>query len=678
MKTRFVLTILLAGFVAYCAVLVIDSGLFCQQCASPSGPIVSLAAQVPADKPTEGQPSANGNAVDATANVVGSIAGLGNEFSVLSGTNARSLTRTIGSVSKDSDFKLELVLTSKGAAIEKATLSEFDDRDPDDPQPLIVLSPITDRNKVVYSLANSLLQVSGQDDPFPLYLLHWQTGEVAINYADGSQSVEFVTTLKNKAGKEAIRLTKTYRIFKDSYNLHCDLQVENLSDTKLKAAMSIQGPGGTGREDARRDTRDIAAGFMTAEGIVKSSKIANAKLRKAAERNDKDTLQIGIKEAGTHFIWAATTSKYFAAILRPVPQGDDQWPTWAKPGLARYYDPELNSRKRPDGNENISFMLNIPGLVLGANGEPDAAKTLGLELYLGPKDKSTFDKNELYSKLGYFHTIHFMACCCPKAIINPLAFGIMALMKWLHYFIPNYGVVIMILVVLVRAILHPVTKKSQVSMMAMQKLGPQMEAMKNKYKDNPAEIRRHVGELYRNAGVNPAMGILPMLIQMPIWIALWTSVYSSIELRGAAFLPFWITDLSAPDALIRFKEITIPLLGWHIDSFNLLPLLMGVVMFLQQKMMPHASGAQTNPQVAQQQKMMMFMMPLLFPIMLYSGPSGVNLYIMSSMAAGVAEQAIIRKHIRQKEEAESVGLVSATKKTGGKSKKKKPKPFTRY
>jgi len=105
---------------------------------------------------------------------------------------------------------------------------------------------------------------------------------------------------------------------------------------------------------------------------------------------------------------------------------------------------------------------------------------------------------------------------------------------------------------------------------------------------------------------------------------------------------------------------------------------MGVVMFLQQKLMPHSqSTAQTNSQVAQQQKMMMIMMPLLFPIMLYKGPSGVNLYIMSSISAGVLEQIIIRRHIREKEQAEASGLVAVTKKTGGKVKKKKPKPFFR-
>jgi YidC/Oxa1 family membrane protein insertase len=170
------------------------------------------------------------------------------------------------------------------------------------------------------------------------------------------------------------------------------------------------------------------------------------------------------------------------------------------------------------------------------------------------------------------------------------------------------------------------------------------------------------------------MGMLPMMVQMPIWIALYSAVYSSIELRGAAFLPFWITDLSAPDALFRFPAFTLPLFG-KLDSFNLLPILMGVAFYLQQQLMPSQANTAANPQMAQQQKMMKIMMPLLFPLMLYKGPSGVNLYIMASTFAGVIESYVIRKHIKEQEEEESKGLVATTSKAGGKVKKKKPKPF---
>jgi YidC/Oxa1 family membrane protein insertase len=292
-------------------------------------------------------------------------------------------------------------------------------------------------------------------------------------------------------------------------------------------------------------------------------------------------------------------------------------------------------------------------------------------LYLGPKDKSLFDKNQTYKELGFIHAIDFRTCCCPASVIGPLAFGILALMKWMYGFLGNYGIVIMILVFLIRLILHPLTKKSQVSMSKFGKLAPKIEEVKKKYENNKAEMNKQMMALYREQGASPFTGMLPMFVQMPIWIALYSAIYTSIDLRGAPFLPFWITDLSVPDALFRFPaSVNIPIIG---DSFNLLPLLMGLAFYLQQKFMPQQPT--TNPQAAQQQKMMKIMMPLLFPLMLYPAPSGLNLYIMSSVFAGAFEQYIIRKHIREKEEAESKGLVPVTKKTGGKVKKKKPKPF---
>jgi YidC/Oxa1 family membrane protein insertase len=167
-------------------------------------------------------------------------------------------------------------------------------------------------------------------------------------------------------------------------------------------------------------------------------------------------------------------------------------------------------------------------------------------------------------------------------------------------------------------------------------------------------------------------GMLPTFIQMPIWIALYSAIYASIDLRGAGFLPVWITNLSAPDALFRFPGgFKLPFFG---DSFNLLPILMGVAFYLQQKLTPSQQAAPT-PEAAQQQKIMMLMMPLMFPLMLYNSPSGLNLYIMASVFGGVIEQYVIKKHIREKEEQKAQGLVAVTSKTGGKIKKKKPKPF---
>jgi YidC/Oxa1 family membrane protein insertase len=287
--------------------------------------------------------------------------------------------------------------------------------------------------------------------------------------------------------------------------------------------------------------------------------------------------------------------------------------------------------------------------------------------------------NPLYNQLGFIHTIDFQACCGMG--FGWLSFAILQAMDWMHDYIPNYGVIIIIFVLVVRLVLHPVTKKSQVSMMRMSKLGPMAEEIKKKYGDNKAEMQKHMAALYREHGIAPMLGCLPMVLQMPIWVALYSAINTGIEFRGAAFLPFWITDLSLPDSLFTLPAVVeqVPFIGPMIGTgFNVLPILLGVAMFAQQRLMPSSSTPSTNPQMAQQQKMMLWMMPVMMLVFLYRAPSGLNLYIMASTAAGVVEQYVIRKHIREREALEAQGLVPTTSKLGGKLKKKKPKPPIKF
>jgi YidC/Oxa1 family membrane protein insertase len=541
-----------------------------------------------------------------------------------------------------------------------------------------------------------------QKSALPLQKLNWKSFGVEKT-GDGSQTARFEAIIKNLGTDEPVyKFIKTYTIIPGSYLLDCNITVENMSDTEQKVRFSLAGPGGLGREGIRSDMRKVVAGFRDSQGqvvsvrqdkkaiinaknnlykaknnyaIAKNNGMTNEEINNAKAKLDEAILKRKLTKPGAYFLWVASVSKYFAAILVPLPDEGKNYCDWVTDKTGQLYNPD-GDRKADSGDEAMGLDLKIAPSTLAAMGQVNSSKTYNFQLYIGPKDKSLFDKNEQYRKLGFVQTIDFMVCCCPAKIIKPLAFGILALMKWMYGFIGNYGVVIIILVFLMRLAMHPITKKSQISMSKMSKLAPKSEEIKKKYANNKAEMNKQMMALYREQGASPIMGFLPMMVQMPIWIALWSAVYASIDLRGAVFLPFWITDLSMPDALYRFQTaIVVPLLGWKIESFNLLPIMMGVAFYLQQKLMPSQASAASNPQVAQQQKMMMIMMPLMFPLMLYKAPSGVNLYIMSSTFAGVVEQYVIRKHIREKEEAESKGLVAATSKTGGKVKKKKPKPF---
>ncbi|MBE0537091.1 MAG: YidC/Oxa1 family insertase periplasmic-domain containing protein [Phycisphaerae bacterium] len=666
MKTKAILITSLAAFLALCGVMAVGTGVFSS---------VSKAAEATAEQgPKISQETSEGTPPEKTGT---SIRPSEYDFAEFTATQAKVEIRSLGALypeierTDDPDlYKFEIDFTSLGAGVRRVTLSEFANRDVEDRQPLVLLSSA---NTSPTPLANGYFGLAGAASRFPLHRLNWAISE-DVTDEKGVQRLTFQAVLKDAGGNDAVRLTKTFRVIPGQYDLLCELVTENLSSEALDAVLELQGPGGISREDLRSDVRKVMAAFLVGEHIESVSK-DYAKLRKARQRGETADLQLRHKNAAAQFMWAAVTNKYFAAILRPVPR-QGLAPEGIALGLAQYTDPDLAARS-PGAQASAGFGLQITDLQLAPAGQEGSSVSHNFDVYLGPKDRDVFESNPLYRQLAYFQTIDFRGCCCPSSVIAPLAFGIITIMKWMYKAMGpfgNYGVVIMILVFVVRLILHPITKKSQVSMMKMQKMAPRMEELKRKYAGNKTELNKQMMLLYREQGASPVMGFLPMLLQMPIWIALWTAIYTSIELRGAPFLPFWITDLSAPDALIRFRELTIPLLGWTIDSFNLLPILMGGVMYAQQKLMP-TSATQTNPQVAQQQKMMMILMPLMFPIMLYQGPSGVNLYILSSISAGVLEQMVIRKHIREKEEEESHGRVPVTRKTGGKVKKKKPKPF---
>jgi YidC/Oxa1 family membrane protein insertase len=577
-------------------------------------------------------------------------------------------TITLGSLDPNTGFKFLLKLSSRGAGIEKATLSEFPDLSNKNRQPLVLLSPTNSPDGLLaFSMANRSLVFTDSQLRLALDKLDWNALDVIRE--DGRESAVFEVIIKDKATGEAIiKLTKAYFVEAGLYHVDCNLTVENLSSAEQKLSVSMTGPVGINQEDPRSDTRKVIAAFRDTRGEIVTSSRDIKKLEKARTNEQR---QLYYRGAG--FLWAAITNKYFAAIVVPAPEPNMNFCNWMTEKSGWFTNPD----EFPAGNIGINF--KAAEFTLAAAGEVQNRKNLNFQLFIGPKDKSIFDGNKQYKDLAFVQTINFMSCCCPTAIIHPLGFGILWLMKWLYGFWPhNYGIVIIILVLLVRLILHPLTRKSQVSMSEFAKINalPEVQDIRKQYSKEPMELHRRMGDVYKKYGVSQAaqlLSTLPMFIQMPIWIALYGAIYASIDLRGAPFLPFWITNLSAPDALFRFRAVHIPLFG-AIDSFNLLPILMAVAFYLQQKLTP-SQTASPDPQTAQQQKIMMLMMTIMFPLMLYKAPSGLNLYIMASVFGGVIEQYVIRKHIREKEQKKEQGLVAVTAKTGGKVKKKKPKPF---
>ena len=247
--------------------------------------------------------------------------------------------------------------------------------------------------------------------------------------------------------------------------------------------------------------------------------------------------------------------------------------------------------------------------------DPAAADggTIVSRFYVGPK------KQALLWDLGMVDVMEF-------GMWRWICYPILWVLNLFNSFIPNYGVAIILLTVLVRLLFWPLTHKSTVGMKKMQEIQPLMKELQAKYKDNPQRLQQETFALYRTHKVNPMSSCLPMLIQIPVFIALFNVLRSAVELRYAPFL--WIGDLSQPEGLFA---------SWFpFGGLNILPILMALTMGLQSALTP--STGDKN-----QQKMMTIFMPVMMLVMFYSFPSALSLYWTLSQAVSIVQMWLIRR-----------------------------------
>jgi YidC/Oxa1 family membrane protein insertase len=254
-----------------------------------------------------------------------------------------------------------------------------------------------------------------------------------------------------------------------------------------------------------------------------------------------------------------------------------------------------------------------------------------------------------------------MGGCCSWCTFAWLADALLWFLSFIHdYVVFDWGFAIIALVIVVRLILHPVQKKSQIAMQrfsrAMTAMKPELDALQKKFKEDPARMQQEQMRLFREKGVSPAGclgGMLPMFAQMPIWMALYAVLFFAFDLRQEpAFFGFFqnfggwpfLADLSAQDNFYRFPA-PINLWLFSLSAINLLPVLMGIVFYFQQKYMSPPITPNMSEEQIQQQKIMKWMMVIMFPIMTYIAPSGLTLYILTSTCIGIIESRIIKKQI---------------------------------
>ncbi len=383
------------------------------------------------------------------------------------------------------------------------------------------------------------------------------------------------------------RIKRTYTFYGDRYDTHVGVELTNL-DSLSGNSYDLVWNGGI---------RSVEANSYDEANSANASIFMGGEQEKLKAPTDKPAFHGKLD-------WICFRNKYFAAVIAP-----DQ------PDMIDSTKVQGYKEHKPDNGVRDIYrsVISIP--------LKSASQKNTFTLYTGPID---YDILKKYNK-NFDRIVDFGSFFGLSFIVRPIAeYLFMPLFKFLHMFIPNYGFVIIVFSLIIKLLLHPLTKQSFSSMRKMQLLQPKMAEMKEKYKDDPTKQNKETMKLYSTYGINPMGGCLPMLLQMPIFIALWGMLQSAVELRQQPFI-WWITDLARPD-IIAHLPFKLPIFG--IDQISLLALLMGVTTFLQQKM------SVTDPQ----QKAMVYIMPVFLTILFMNFPSGLNLYYFCFNLLSIAQQ----------------------------------------
>jgi len=449
------------------------------------------------------------------------------------------------------------VFSSKGGSLKSLTLKKY--REENTPSAKnVVLGSDADPNVLTFSTRATGLALN--------------EGAVFVSDAEnitvndkGSKQLTF-----SYASGQGFTVKKTYTFTSGSYGINLSTQVINNSAAPITG--SIQQVLTYPAEPKEKNNRyDTAGAYLFSDNSIHSNKIKD--VATSSKRYEKDVT------------WSGFADKYFLRAI--IAENNSIASVELKKNASGYFESIASSPQ---------FIVN-PGL----------STTITDTLFVGPKDIDIL-KAQGHSlvqslDLGWF-----------TVIAKPLLYSI----KFFYSYVGNYGVAIIIITVILKALFFPLTNKSYKSMKGMQKIQPEMAKLREKYKDDRDTMNKEVMALYRDHKVNPMGGCLPMVVQIPVFFALYKSLMFSIELRHAPFF-LWVTDLADK------------------DPYYVTPVIMGITMFIQQKMTP----SQMDPM---QQKMMLAL-PVVFTFMFLSFPSGLVLYWLVNNVLTIAQQMYINRPV---------------------------------
>ncbi|MBI5144723.1 MAG: YidC/Oxa1 family insertase periplasmic-domain containing protein [Candidatus Omnitrophica bacterium] len=424
--------------------------------------------------------------------------------------------------------------------------------------------------------------------------------------------MDIIFSESNAAIREVI--FKDYQNYKFSLKRGFFLEEENLNFHKDKANFNVQSVAFVAEKNNKKISKVF--NFKSDKYLVELKVIVQEMSNLKQEMSNlKLDINLPLVLGRLDFAGDAQQARFKDVMIstqgkvtHPHPRKEMEFPPAKFLGLReRYFCTLMEAEK----NEYPAFLRKIApqeteiGFNMQARLEPGQIWEEKFLIYLGPQDLQLLSQGKSdWQAIMYYGTFDFIAQL------------LLQLLHFLYKIVRNWGAVVVVLSFLIYLLLFPLTLKQMRSMKEMQTLQPKIEELRKLYKDNPQRLNKEIMQLYREHKVNPFGGCLPLILQIPIFFALYQVLMRSVSLKGANFL--WIKDLSGPDRLFTLP-FSLPVLG---NEINLLPILMTIGMFIQQKISMAASGSASN----EQQKMMLILFPLMFGFIFYHMPAGLVLY----------------------------------------------------
>lgn len=407
----------------------------------------------------------------------------------------------------------------------------------------------------------------------------------------GKEEASFSLSLEIQPGK---KINRKYIFYGNQYHFDTYLNFANLEDILKNEPIEYRWNEGLRYQE---------------QNSVDESNDAKVLFKVNGEEDDRDASgDDPVEKKGEGRInYLAIKNKYFLAAILPQFQED----------ISTGYI--VSGRRYHVEDQGVIEKYNIAVQIPYKSGD----KKYTFRIFVGPLHY------DLVSQYGLEASIELGW----KFIVRPIGeFFMLPIFKLIHQIIPNFGIAIIIFSILMKIILYPLSISQMRSSQKMQLIAPEVNALREKYKDEPQKQQQETMKLYSQYGINPMGGCLPLLLQMPILYALWSVLRGSIDLRQAYFM-LWITDLSLPDVLFH-----LPFSFLGLKFISGLALLMGITLFFQQKL------TITDPR----QKTLIYIMPIMFTFLFSNFPSGLNLYYFMFNLLSIGQQIYINKYSRKK------------------------------